>query len=145
MWSSTRAARPRLESSAYSGKQVSQGSLRDLSAWKMQSTKITAASLNLSLVVAGDICHKDMHASVAKYCVSEACYCRRKPKNPGAVDGINNVYATIIHTRTFGVSNAKFKKAEEFYQGMIKCYLRGSADLVLVFLVAFVLYSFQHF
>ena len=89
---------------------------------------------DLSLVVAGDICYNDMHQWLAESPTEEARsswiaalerITSLKPaiviaghKRPGAVDGINNVYATIAYIRTFGEVKAKSKNAEELYQGI---------------------------
>ena len=93
---------------------------------------------DLSLVVAGDICYNDMHqwlrdspteesrnswiAALEKIAALKPATVIASHKRPGAVDGINNVYATIAYIRAFGEIKAKSKNAEELYQGMMERY-----------------------
>ncbi len=102
---------------------------------------------DLSLVVAGDVCYNDMHQWLAESPTEESRnswiaalekVAALKPatviaghKRPGAVDGINNVYATMAYIRAFGEIKAKSKNAEELYQGMIERYPHRLNPLIL--------------
>ena len=102
---------------------------------------------DLSLVVAGDVCYNDMHQWLAESPTQESRdswiaglekIASLKPgtviashKRPGAVDGINNVYATITYIRAFGEIKEKSKNAEELYQGMIERYPHRVNPLIL--------------
>lgn len=102
---------------------------------------------DLSLVVAGDVCYNDMHQWLAESPTEESRnawiaalekIATLKPatviaghKRPGAVDGINNVYATIAYIRAFGEIKAKSKNAEELYKGMIERYPHRVNPLIL--------------
>ena len=102
---------------------------------------------DLSLVVAGDICYNDMHqwlrdspteglreswiAALEKIASLKPATVIAGHKRPGAVDGINNVYATIVYIRAFGEIKEKSKNAEELYQGMIERYPNRVNRLIL--------------
>ena len=102
---------------------------------------------DLSLVVAGDVCYNDMHQWMAESSTEESRdswiaalekVAELKPatviaghKRPGAVDGINNVYATIAYIRAFGEIKAESKNAEELYQGMMERYPHRVNPLIL--------------
>ena len=102
---------------------------------------------DLSLVVAGDVCYNDMHQWLAESPTEESrnswiaaleSIASLKPatviaghKRPGAVDGINNVFATIAYIRAFGEIKAKSKNAEGLYQGMIERYPHRVNPLIL--------------
>ena len=102
---------------------------------------------DLSLVVAGDICYNDVHQWLGESPTEDSrnswiaaleMIASLKPatviaghKRPGAVDGINNVFATIAYIRAFGEIKAKSKNAEELYQGMIERYPHRVNPLIL--------------
>ena len=99
------------------------------------------------LVAAGDICYNDMHQWLAESPTEESRnswisalekISSLKPatviaghKRPGAVDGVNNVYATIAYIRAFGEIKARSKSKEELYQGMIERYPHRVNPLIL--------------
>ena len=102
---------------------------------------------DLSLVVAGDICYNDMHqwlaespteelrnswiAALEKIAALKPATVVAGHKRPGAVDGINNVYATIAYIRAFGEIKGKSKNAEDLYQGMMERYPHRVNPLIL--------------
>ena len=102
---------------------------------------------DLSLVVAGDICYNDMHqwlrdspteelrnswiAALEKIAALKPATVIAGHKRPGAVDGINNVYATMAYIRAFGEIKARSKNAEELYQGMMERYPHRVNPLIL--------------
>lgn len=43
-------------------------------------------------------------------------------KRPNAIDGINNVFATMAYTRAFGELKARTKDAAELYHKMVVRY-----------------------
>ncbi len=102
---------------------------------------------DLSLVVAGDVCYNGMHQWLAESPTEESRnswiaalekIAALKPatiiaghKKPGAVDGINNVYATMAYIWAFGEIKAKSKNVEELYQGMIERYPHRVNPLIL--------------
>ena len=102
---------------------------------------------DLSLVVAGDICYNDMHqwlrhspteelrdswiAALEKIAALKPATVVAGHKRPGAVDGINNVYATMAYIRAFGEIKARSKNAEELYQGMMERYPHRVNPLIL--------------
>ena len=101
----------------------------------------------LSLVVAGDVSYNDMHQWLAESPTQESRdswiaalekIAALKPatviaghKRPGAVDGINNVYATIDYIRAFGEVKAKSTSPDELYKGMIERYPHRVNPLIL--------------
>ena len=102
---------------------------------------------DLSLVVAGDICYNDMHqwlrhspteelrnswiAALEKIAALKPATVIASHKRPGAVDGVNNVYATMAYIRAFGEIKGKSKNAEELYQGMMERYPHRVNPLIL--------------
>ena len=102
---------------------------------------------DLSLVVAGDICYNDMHqwlrdspteelrnawiAALEKIASLKPATVIASHKRPGAVDGINNVYATMAYIRAFGEIKAKSKNAVELYRGMMERYPHRVNPLIL--------------
>lgn len=92
----------------------------------------------LSMVVAGDVCYNEEHQYLVEAKTDEI---RRawiaglqhildlnpgtviaSHKRPGAVDGINNVHATITYIKAFGELRSQSKNAAELYQKMIRRY-----------------------
>lgn len=102
---------------------------------------------DLSLVVAGDICYNDMHqwlrgspteelrnawiAALEKIASFKPATVIAGHKRPGAVDGINNVFATMAYIRAFGEIKAKSKNPEELYHGMMERYPHRVNPLIL--------------
>ena len=86
----------------------------------------------------GDICYNDVHqwlvetttpekrdawiAALGKIAALKPATVIASHKRPGAVDGINNVHATIDYIRKFGELKEECKDAAELFQAMVKCY-----------------------
>lgn len=93
---------------------------------------------DLDMVVAGDVCYNDMHqwlqeavtetqrnawiAALEKILSLKPATVIASHKRPGAVDGINNLYATIEYIKAFGECKAESSNAEELYHKMLARY-----------------------
>jgi glyoxylase-like metal-dependent hydrolase (beta-lactamase superfamily II) len=102
---------------------------------------------DLNMVVAGDVCYNELHqwlaealdedkrnawiAALEKIISLKPATVIASHKRPGAVDGINNVYATIGYIKAFGECKADSSNAEELYHKMLARYPQRINPIIL--------------
>jgi glyoxylase-like metal-dependent hydrolase (beta-lactamase superfamily II) len=102
---------------------------------------------DLDMVVAGDVCYNELHqwlaealdedkrnawiAALEKIISLKPATVIASHKRPGAVDGINNVYATIEYIKAFGECKAESSNAEELYHKMLARYPQRINPIIL--------------